>query len=153
MCRQSATVCLIKSPSLTGCSGLPLAERLVRLTDPRRRRGVRHPFVAVLLIAASAVVAGARSYTAIGQWARSAPQQALARCGARLLTSLNVRIAPSRSTIRRIVCTVCPGGPADLTGEAPAGAESVAADGKSARGSRYGQAPAAHLLAAMTSDG
>jgi hypothetical protein len=28
----------------------------------------------------------------------------------------------------------------------------VAADGKSARGSRRGQTPAAHLLAAMTSD-
>lgn len=153
MCRQSATVCLVKSPSLAGCSGLSLAERLVRLADPRHRRGVRHPFVAVLLIAASAVVAGARSYAAIGQWARSAPQQTLARCGARLVTSLNVRIAPSRSTIRRIVSTVGPGGLADLTGEVPAGAESVAADGKSARGSRRGQSPAAHLLAAMTSNG
>lgn len=133
--------------------GLSLAERLVRLPDPRHRRGVRHPFVAVLLIAASAVVAGARSYTAIGQWARSAPQRTLARLGARLLTSLNVWIAPSRSTLRRIVSTVCPGGLADLTGEVPAGVESVAADGKSARGSRHGQTPAAHLLAAMTSDG
>ena len=153
MCRQSATVCLIKSPSLAGCSELSLAERLVRLPDPRHRRGVRHPFVAVLLIAASAVVAGARSYAAIGQWARSAPQWTLARLGARLLTSLNVRIAPSRSTIRRIVATVCPGGLADLTGEVPVEAESVAADGKSARGSRHGQSPAAHLLAAMTGDG
>ena len=153
MCRQSATVCLVKSPSLAGCSELSLAERLVRLPDPRHRRGVRHPFVAVLLIAASAVVAGARSYAAIGQWARSAPQRTLARLGARLLTSLNVRIAPSRSTIRRIVTTVCPGSLADLTGEVPVGAESVAADGKSARGSSHGQSPAAHLLAAMTGDG
>ncbi|MEW2121582.1 transposase family protein [Streptomyces sp. NPDC005474] len=74
MCRQSATVCLVKSPSPAGCSGLSLAERLVTLPGPRHRRGVRHPLVAVLLIAASAVVAGARSYAAIGQWARSAPQ-------------------------------------------------------------------------------
>ncbi|MER7694883.1 ISAs1 family transposase [Streptomyces sp. NPDC097610] len=64
-----------------------------------------------------------------------------------------MRIAPSGSTIRRIVSTVCPGGLADLTGEVPLGAEPVAADGKSARGSRHGQSPAAHLLAAMTSDG
>ncbi len=152
MCRQSATACLVKSRSLAGCSQRSLAERLVRLPDPRHRRGVRHPFVAVLLIAASAVVAGARSYAAIGQWARSAPQRTLARLGARLLTSLNVRIAPSGSTIRRIVSTVCPGGLTDLTGSDPAGAESVAADGKSARGSRHGATPAAHLLAAMTSD-
>ncbi|WP_328624550.1 ISAs1 family transposase [Streptomyces sp. NBC_00353] len=153
MCRQSATACLVKSPLLAGCSGLSLAERLVRLPDPRHRRGVRHPFVAVLLIAASAVAAGARSYTAIGQWARSAPQQTLARCGARFLTSLNVRIAPSRSTIRRIVSVVCPGGLADLMGEAPVGARSVAVDGKSARGSRTDAAPAAHLLSAVTAAG
>ena len=78
MCRQSATVCLTKSPSLDGVAGLPLAERLRLLPDPRRRRGVRHSFVAVLLVAASAVVAGARSYAAIGQWSANAPQHALA---------------------------------------------------------------------------
>jgi hypothetical protein len=151
--RQSATVCLVKPVRLLGFSGLTLAERLVRLPDPRRRRGRRHPFVSVLLVAASAVVAGARSYAAIGQWAASAPQNALARLGARLLTPLNVRIAPSTGTIRRIIAAVCPGGLADLTGADPAGVESVAADGKSARGSRHGDAPAAHLLAAVTGDG
>ena len=67
MCRRSATACLVKSSALAGCSGLSLAERLVGLPDPRHRRGVRHPFLAVLLIAASAVVAGARSWAAIGQ--------------------------------------------------------------------------------------
>ncbi|WTE98786.1 hypothetical protein OH767_47255 [Streptomyces sp. NBC_01614] len=114
---------------------------------------MRHPFVAVLLMAAPAVAAGARLYAAIGQWARSARQhQTLARLGARWLTSLNVLIAPSRPTIRRIVSTVCLGGLADLAGDAPAGAESVAADGKSAHGSRHGQSPAAHLLSAMTDD-
>ncbi|WP_406410913.1 hypothetical protein [Streptomyces sp. NBC_01614] len=39
-----------------------------------------------------------------------------------------------------------------MTGEAPAGTESVAADGKSAHGSRDGDAPTGHLLAAMTDD-
>ncbi|MFJ2582760.1 transposase family protein, partial [Kitasatospora aureofaciens] len=79
MCRQSATVCLFKSPALEGVAGLSLVERLRLLPDPRRRRGVRHPFVAVLLlVAASAVVAGARSYAAIGQWSANAPQHALA---------------------------------------------------------------------------
>lgn len=48
---------------------------------------------------------------------------------------------------------VCPGGLAGLTGADPAGLGSVAIDGKAARGSRYGQTPAAHLLAAMTGDG
>ncbi|MBV6699496.1 ISAs1 family transposase [Kitasatospora aureofaciens] len=123
------------------------------MPDPRRRRGVRHPFVAVLLVAASAVVAGARSYAAIGQWSANAPQHALARLGARVVGALSVRVAPSAATIRRVVGLVCPGGLADLTGADPAGSDSVAIDGKAARGSRHGQTPAAHLLAAMTSDG
>ncbi|MFI2211461.1 ISAs1 family transposase [Streptomyces sp. NPDC020141] len=128
-------------------------ERLRLSPDPRRRRGVRHPFVAVPLVAASAVVAGARSYTAIGQWSANAPRHALARLGARVAGSLSVRVAPSAATIRRIVGLVRPGGLADPTGADPAGSDSAALDGKAARGSRHGQTPAAHLPAAMTGDG
>ncbi|MEU8926211.1 ISAs1 family transposase [Kitasatospora sp. NPDC048545] len=153
MCRQSATVCLTKSPALEGVAGLPLVERLRQLPDPRRRRGVRHPFVAVLLVAASAVVAGAHSYAAIGQWSANAPQHTLARLGARVAGALGVRVAPSAATIRRVVGLVCPGGLADLTGADPCGSDSIAVDGKAARGSRHGELPAAHLLAAMTGDG
>ncbi|MCX4734518.1 ISAs1 family transposase [Streptomyces sp. NBC_01363] len=153
MCCQSATVCLVKSPALEDVAKLSLAERLRVLPDPRRRRGVRHPFVAVLLVAASAVVAGARSYAAIGQWSANAPQQALARLGARVAGALGLRIGPSASTIRRVVNLVCPGGLAELTGADPGGADPVAVDGKAARGSRHGTSPAAHLLAAMTADG
>jgi predicted transposase YbfD/YdcC len=153
MCRQSVTVCLVKSPSLETVAGLSLVERLRVLPDPRRRRGVRHPFVAVLLVAASAVVAGARSYAAIGQWSANAPQHTLARLGARVAGALGVRIAPSAATIRRVVNLVCPRGLADLTGADPGDTDSVAVDGKTARGSRHGQTPAAHLLAAMTGDG
>ena len=153
MCRQSATVCLVKPPTLAGVAVLPLVERLRVLPDPRRRRGVRHPFVAVLLVAASAVAAGALSYAAIGQWSANAPQHTLARRGARTVGALNVRVPPSAATIRRVIGRVCPGGLADLTGADPAGAQSVAVDGKAARGSRHDQAPAAHLLAAMTDQG
>jgi hypothetical protein len=64
-----------------------------------------------------------------------------------------VRIAPSTATIRRIFTLVCPGGLADLTGTDPSGAASLAVDGKSARGSRFEQTPAAHLLAATTDTG
>ena len=153
MCRKSDTVCLIKSPVLDGVAGLPLAERLRMLPDPRRRRGIRHPFVAVLLVAASAVIAGAQSFTAIGQWAANAPQHALARLGARVAGALGVRIAPSTATIRRVIGLACPGGLADLTGADPAGSDCVSVDGKAARGSRHGISPAVHLLAAMTGEG
>ncbi|GAA3084196.1 hypothetical protein GCM10020000_83120 [Streptomyces olivoverticillatus] len=64
-----------------------------------------------------------------------------------------MRIAPSAATIRRVLERVCPGGLADLAGGDPAGATTVAVDGKSARGSRNGHVPSAHLLAAMTGDG
>ncbi|WP_228048923.1 hypothetical protein [Streptomyces justiciae] len=56
------------------------------------------------------VVAGTRSYTAIGQWFANAPQHSLARLGARVVASLGVRVAPSTATIRRIVGLVFPGG-------------------------------------------
>jgi predicted transposase YbfD/YdcC len=153
MCRQSATVCLTKSPSRQHREIAGLPARLATLPDPRDRRGRRHPFVAVLLVACSAVVAGARSFAAIGQWARNTPQDALARLGARTVTVFGVRLAPSAATIRRLVNRTCPCGLADLLGADPAGADTLAVDGKSARGSRHADTPAAHLLAAMTGTG
>lgn len=52
----------------------PLAGRLATPADPRCRRGKRHPFAAVLLSACSAVVTGARSFTAINEWAGRRPE-------------------------------------------------------------------------------
>lgn len=114
---------------------------------------VRHPFVSVLLIAACAVPAGARSYAAIGQWAAEAPQHTLARLGARCATAFAVRIAPSAATVRRAITSVCPGGLADLLGCDLNGADTLAVDGKTARGSRRGDKSAAHLPAALTGIG
>jgi len=153
MCRQSASICLIKSPSRQHRALAGLPQRLATLADPRHRRGKRHPFVSVLLVACSAVLAGARSFAAIGQWARNAPQDTLARLGARTTTVFSARIAPSTATIRRVLNAVCPCGLADLLGADPAGALTLAVDGTSARGSRTATSPAAHLLAAMTGTG
>lgn len=150
MCRQSATVCLIKQPSRQQRELPDRAARLDALPDPRGRRGRRHTLTSVLLTAACAVLAGARSYLAIGQWARHAPQDTLARLGFHARGPLGVRRPASPSTLRRVLVLVCPGGLADLLGHAPAGAQAVAVDGKSARGSRTDAAPAAHLLSAVT---
>ncbi|MFJ2827971.1 transposase family protein [Streptomyces sp. NPDC087263] len=122
MCRQSAMPCLVKTLPPHRVADMSLTERLVRLPDPRRERGVRHPFVSVVLIAASAVVAGARSYTAIGPWVAAAPQTTLARLGARLVGAFPMRIASSAATIGRVLERVRPRGPADLAGGDPAGA-------------------------------
>ncbi|WP_371666716.1 transposase family protein [Streptomyces sp. NBC_00289] len=87
MCRQSATVGLVKSPSRRHCAIGPLAERLRALADPRCRRGKRHPFAAVLLIACSAVVIDATSFVTVSRWAAEAPQDVLARLGAHTATA------------------------------------------------------------------
>jgi DDE family transposase len=44
---------------------------LAQLPDAHKRRGIRHRQASVLAIAAAAVLAGARSYTAIGEYAPS----------------------------------------------------------------------------------
>ncbi|WP_157596782.1 transposase family protein [Streptacidiphilus rugosus] len=80
MCRQFAAPC--SAPVRRLAWGTGLVDRLSSLPDPRDRRGQRHPLVSVLLVAASAVLAGARSFRAIGQGAAAAPQHTLSRLGA-----------------------------------------------------------------------
>ena len=60
-----------------------LLDHLAQLADPRQRRGRRHALSAVLAVAACAVLAGARSLAAIGEWAADAPGQVLAALGVR----------------------------------------------------------------------
>jgi DDE_Tnp_1-associated len=67
---------------------------LARVADPRHRRGVRHRMAVILGLAVCAVLAGARSFTAIAEWAADADQDTL--------TGLGVAGAvPSESTFRR----------------------------------------------------
>ncbi|WP_405551049.1 transposase family protein [Streptomyces globisporus] len=61
MCRQSATVCLTKSPTAAQRGVNGVTERLSVLRDPRDRRGRRYSLTSVLLTACCAVLAGARS--------------------------------------------------------------------------------------------
>ncbi|MFC7014349.1 transposase family protein [Streptomyces viridiviolaceus] len=45
-----------------------LLERLAEVPDPRDPRGVRHALVVVLALTACAVLAGATSLLAVGEW-------------------------------------------------------------------------------------
>src|SRR4029453_4749698 len=56
---------------------------LAQITDPRHRRGRRHALGTVLAVAVAAVLAGARSLTAIGEWAADAPGPVTAARGTR----------------------------------------------------------------------
>jgi len=53
---------------------------LARVADPRARRGVRHRLTGILGLALCAVVAGARSFTAIAEWVADADTQTLRVC-------------------------------------------------------------------------
>ncbi|MFE9312003.1 transposase family protein [Streptomyces sp. NPDC088353] len=78
------------------------------MPDSRARRGIRHPWTALLTAAAAAVLAGAASITAIGEWVADAPQRALALLGFRPdpLTGL---IRPPHATTIRLVLAAADG--------------------------------------------
>ena len=59
-----------------------LLDYLAQIADPRHRRGRRHPLTVVLAVAVVAVLTGARSLAAIGEWASDAPGHVLARIDA-----------------------------------------------------------------------
>lgn len=115
---------------------LSLAGRLAVLPDPRKRRGMRYPYVSLLLVAC-AVTADARLWAAIGQWARSAPQETHARLDARMigqpLPCVLSRCPPSVGWSVR----VCPGGLADLARRGPAGGGHVVPAAARRRPHRY----------------
>jgi hypothetical protein len=46
-----------------------LLDLLAQVPDPRNRRGRRHPLAGLLAVGIAAVIAGSRSFAAIGQWA------------------------------------------------------------------------------------
>src|SRR3954465_10067641 len=48
--------------------GRSLLSFLAEIPDPRSRHGRRHPFTAILALACCAIMSGAKSYAAIGQW-------------------------------------------------------------------------------------
>lgn len=59
--------------------GAPICwKHLDRLPDPRERRGRRHGLTAVVAVAVCTVLAGARSFAAIGEWAADVPHAVLA---------------------------------------------------------------------------
>lgn len=79
-----------------------LREYLDRVLDPRARRGVRHSVGSLLALTAAAVLAGARSFAAVGEWIADVPQQVLAKLGARFDPCQARYLAPEESTVRRV---------------------------------------------------
>jgi len=144
-----------------GC--LSLAEYLARVPDPRDPRGLRHTLTSLLLAAVAAVLAGARSFAAIGEWVADAPPQVLAALGVRRDLLTGRFEPPDEATIRRVLERIDAGaldaavgswlGAALSAGQpgrqARGGQRALAVDGKSLRGTRHASAngQATHLLA------
>jgi DDE_Tnp_1-associated len=142
--------------SSAGCPGL--REFLSAVPDPRDPRGVRHSLSSVLLISVAAVLAGARSLTAIGEWAADAPVAVMAALGVRFDPLEGRFRPPGEATIRRVLESADAGKlDAAVTSwlastAAPASRRrAVAVDGKALRGTRHSASDgqAAHLLAAI----
>jgi hypothetical protein len=139
-----------------GAGGRSLLEHLRAVTDHRKARGKRHPLEGILVVIAVAKLCGANSVYAVGQFAATMPQQALARCGLRRNQRTGRYHPPSLKTIKRAIrhvdahqadAAVC----AWLRQETAAGRASLrhlAIDGKAVRGAKDAAGKAPHLLAA-----
>ncbi len=86
----------VSPPAVAQLVVLSLVEALSAVPDPRKPRGVRHGVLAVLLLGACAVLAGARSFVAVAEYAHDAGRAVLDVLGAGT-------VVPHESTIRRVL--------------------------------------------------
>jgi predicted transposase YbfD/YdcC len=140
-----------------------LLEVLESVPDPRKKRGVRHRFAAILFVSVCAVVSGARSFAAIAEWAADAVHDVVDD------TLRRVGIgAPNASTVRRALSAFTGDGFDTAIGGFLAGRlaaarvktargragvrvrrRAIAVDGKALRGSRVGDGRARMLMACL----
>jgi hypothetical protein len=127
---------------------LTLLDFLAQVPDPRSRHGRRHPLSAILSLAVLAMLSGAKSYQAIAQFGRDkgfALAHALGFTRGKtpnkstfsvLFRILDVQVF--EEAVSRWVASRLPEGQEKL----------ISLDGKTARGSRDGEVPGQHLVAA-----
>jgi hypothetical protein len=125
-----------------------LLEELAQVPDPRSRRGTRHPLPAVLALAVLAMLTGCKSYTAIAQFGRDKGFALAFALGFRRgKTPVKSRLS---TLFRRLDVTAFEDALSRwLTArwDSPDGLH-ICIDGKTARGSKDGDAPGHHLVAA-----
>ncbi len=126
-----------------------LLDLLAQIPDPRRRRGRRHRLAGLLAVGIAAVIAGSRSFAAIGQWAADAGPDVLAGLGA-------MRGAAEESTFRRAFALLDPARLDQALGAwlhtravQVSGRLVIAIDGKAVRGAKDKSGKAPHLVAAL----
>jgi DDE_Tnp_1-associated/Transposase DDE domain len=124
---------------------------LAAVPDPRSRHGRQHPLSAILALVCSAIMCGAKSYSAIAQWARDQDIGLMHRLGF-------TRRPPKMGGIRKVLIALDPKAFEDALNRwaesllcRPVSSEllppeAFALDGKTARGSFDGLDKAVHLL-------
>jgi predicted transposase YbfD/YdcC len=134
---------------VSAARGQYLLDLLAQVPDPRKKRGRRHPLVGLLAVGIAAVIAGSRSFAAIGQWAADAGTAVLGALGAS-------RGAAEESTFRRAFAVVNADTLDRVLGawlwtrtRLAAGRRVIAIDGKTVRGARGKTGKAPHLVAAL----
>jgi predicted transposase YbfD/YdcC len=126
-----------------------LLDLLAQVPDTRKRRGRRHALAGLLAVGIAAVIAGSRSFAAMGQWAADAGPEVLAVLGA-------ARGPAEESAFRRAFALVS----ADVLGRVlgawlwtravlAGGRLVIAIDGKAVRGAKSKDGKAPHLAAAL----
>jgi predicted transposase YbfD/YdcC len=137
------------SSSIPAAGSQYLLDLLAQIPDPRKKRGRRHCLVGLLAVGIAAVVAGSRSFAAIGQWAADAGTDVLATLGA-------ARGAAEESTFRRAFTAVDADKLDSVLGawlwtrtSEVTGRLVIAIDGKTIRGARDKDTKAPHLVAAL----
>jgi predicted transposase YbfD/YdcC len=126
-----------------------LLDLLAQVPDPRKRQGRRHALAGLLATGIAAVIAGSRSFAAIGQWAADAGTDVLAALG-------GARGPAEESAFRRAFALVSPHvhdrvlGAWLWTRAVRAGGRLVIAiDGKTVRGAKNKEGKAPHPVAAL----
>jgi hypothetical protein len=127
-----------------------LVQVLKLVPDPRARRGIRHGLPGIVAVALVAVVAGARSFAAIGQWAGELTGAQLRELG------LSRGVAPDPSTFRKVLARLDAAILDQLVGaflctrtRVVGGRRVIAIDGKTVRGARTANGAAPHLVSAF----
>lgn len=115
---------------------------------PSARRGVRYGLTGLLAVTIGAVLTGARSFAAIGEWAADLSSESL--------HALALDRAPDESSLRKLFARIdaaaldlCLAAYAFTRTREISGRRVIAIDGKTLRGARAGAARAPHLIAAL----
>ena len=102
--KERADVVDLNAVVIEGRGGL--YERLQEITDHRKPRGIRHQLASVLLVCAAAMLSGCHNPTEIAEWARSLDDDLLVRLHTRRSPGTGRIVAPSLSTIQRVLWAV-----------------------------------------------